>query len=96
MPGRRAAVVTAGVNDGVLALEVRDDGVGGADPNGHGLVGIADRVEALGGRLRIDSPRGGGTVAGRRAAGSVTRSADRLIRAGDCQAARPAAGQSSS
>ncbi len=45
-----------------LAVEVRDDGAGGADPEGHGLVGVADRVAALGGTPRIDSPRGGGTV----------------------------------
>jgi signal transduction histidine kinase len=56
------ATVTATVDDGVLALEVRDDGVGGADPEGHGLVGVADRVQALGGRLRIDSPDRRGTV----------------------------------
>ena len=56
------ATVRAAVDDGVLTLEVRDDGVGGADPEGHGLVGIADRVDALGGRLRIESPAGGGTV----------------------------------
>jgi signal transduction histidine kinase len=41
---------------------VRDDGIGGADPSGHGLLGIGDRAAALGGRLRIDSPRGAGTV----------------------------------
>jgi signal transduction histidine kinase len=41
---------------------VRDDGVGGAKPDGHGLMGIADRVDALGGRLRIDSTDGDGTV----------------------------------
>lgn len=56
------AQVTAVVDDGTLSLEVRDDGVGGADPEGHGLVGLSDRVAALGGRLRIDSPDGGGTV----------------------------------
>jgi signal transduction histidine kinase len=56
------AEVSASVDDGALRLEVRDDGVGGADPEGHGLLGIGDRVAALGGRLRIDSPRGGGTV----------------------------------
>ena len=56
------AEVTAAVDDGTLRLEVRDDGIGGADPEGHGLLGIGDRVAALGGRLRIDSPRGGGTV----------------------------------
>jgi signal transduction histidine kinase len=57
-----AAEVTAAVADGVLRLEIRDDGVGGADPDGHGLVGISDRVAALEGRLRIESPRGAGTV----------------------------------
>jgi signal transduction histidine kinase len=36
--------------------------VGGANPEGHGLLGIADRVDALGGHLRIESPEGGGTV----------------------------------
>ena len=56
------ADVTAAIGDGTLRIEVRDDGVGGADPDGHGLLGLADRVAALGGRLRIDSPGGGGTV----------------------------------
>jgi signal transduction histidine kinase/PAS domain-containing protein len=56
------AEVTACVRDGVLCLEIRDDGIGGADPNGSGLVGIEDRVRALGGRLSIKSPAGGGTV----------------------------------
>jgi GAF domain-containing protein len=56
------ARVTAAVHKGALSLEVRDDGVGGADPEGHGLVGLGDRVAALGGRLRIDSPHGAGTV----------------------------------
>jgi len=45
-----------------LVTEVSDDGRGGADAaNGTGLRGLADRVEALGGRVRIDSPPGGGT-----------------------------------
>jgi signal transduction histidine kinase len=43
-------------------VEVVDDGIGGADTElGTGLRGLADRVEALGGRLRVWSPRGGGT-----------------------------------
>jgi signal transduction histidine kinase len=43
-------------------LEVADDGAGGADPaGGSGLRGLADRVEALGGRLEIESPPGAGT-----------------------------------
>ena len=60
--GAASAVVKAGVEDGALHLEVRDDGVGGADPGGHGLIGIADRATALGGRLHVESPAGGGTV----------------------------------
>jgi signal transduction histidine kinase len=56
------AVVKARVEGGVLVLEVRDDGVGEADPAGHGLVGIADRVDALGGWLSIASAKGEGTA----------------------------------
>jgi signal transduction histidine kinase len=48
--------------NGHLAVRVSDDGVGGADPaSGTGLRGLSDRVEALHGRLLVDSPRGGGT-----------------------------------
>src|SRR5215211_4898717 len=48
--------------NGQLVVEVVDDGVGGADTeHGSGLRGLADRVEALGGRLRIWTPRDGGT-----------------------------------
>ena len=48
--------------DGIVTIEVDDDGVGGADASGgSGLVGLRDRIEALGGRLRLDSPPGGGT-----------------------------------
>jgi signal transduction histidine kinase len=56
------AEIKASVDDGALRLEVRDDGVGGADPTGHGLVGLVDRVNALGGRLSVESPVGRGTV----------------------------------
>jgi signal transduction histidine kinase len=48
--------------NGHLVVRISDDGVGGADPSaGTGLRGLSDRVEALHGRLRVDSPRGGGT-----------------------------------
>jgi glucose-6-phosphate-specific signal transduction histidine kinase len=47
--------------DSTPAGEVRDDGVGGARPEGGGLRGLADRIDAFGGRLQIDSPRAGGT-----------------------------------
>jgi signal transduction histidine kinase len=57
---RVAAEVTAG--DAVLRVEVTDDGVGGADPTrGTGLRGLADRIEALGGTLTVESPPGEGT-----------------------------------
>jgi signal transduction histidine kinase/CHASE3 domain sensor protein len=56
------AEVRASVKDGMLQVEVRDDGIGGADPGGHGLVGMGDRVTVLGGRLEIESPAGGGTL----------------------------------
>ena len=49
--------------DGAARMIVSDDGVGGADPaGGSGLRGLADRVEALDGRLTIDSPPGAGTT----------------------------------
>jgi len=48
--------------DGRVKVEVEDDGLGGADPaGGTGLRGLADRVEALGGILHVESPTGGGT-----------------------------------
>ena len=47
---------------GVLRVEVADDGGGGAEPaRGSGLLGLADRVEALGGTLSVESPLGEGT-----------------------------------
>jgi signal transduction histidine kinase len=62
----RASAVTVAVEvdaaDAVLRVAVRDDGAGGADSTrGTGLVGLKDRVEALGGRIFLDSPRGAGT-----------------------------------
>jgi signal transduction histidine kinase len=59
-----ATVATVSVEreNGVLIVEIVDDGVGGADSeSGTGLRGLADRVEALGGRLRVWTPPGGGT-----------------------------------
>jgi signal transduction histidine kinase len=54
--------VSLAARDGGLLLSVRDDGVGGADPGrGSGLAGLADRVEALGGSIRVHSPVGAGT-----------------------------------
>jgi PAS domain S-box-containing protein len=60
--GAGRAAVMARIEDGTLVVEVRDDGAGGARPEGTGLVGLADRLAALDGRLAVDSPAGGGTV----------------------------------
>jgi signal transduction histidine kinase len=50
-------------NDVMLRLAIGDDGIGGADPGrGSGLLGLSDRVEALGGTLECTSPVGNGTM----------------------------------
>jgi signal transduction histidine kinase len=65
--GKYAEATTASLRlsrrAGGVAIEIADDGVGGADAaHGSGLHGLADRVEALNGRLLVTSPAGGGTV----------------------------------
>jgi signal transduction histidine kinase len=61
--GASHVTVTVTATDGRLRVAIRDDGSGGADPaGGTGLRGLTDRVAALGGRLRVDSPPGGGTT----------------------------------
>ena len=56
------ATVVVERSDVHVTVAVADDGVGGADPDkGTGLLGLSDRIEALGGRLEIDSPPGRGT-----------------------------------
>jgi signal transduction histidine kinase len=58
---RMVSLLVTQVGDG-LRVEVSDDGIGGADmSHGSGLRGLADRVEALGGRLDVESPGGKGT-----------------------------------
>jgi signal transduction histidine kinase len=58
-----SARVAVTVDDGLVRVEVTDDGVGGAEAaTGSGLRGLADRAEALGGALAVESPSGGGTV----------------------------------
>jgi signal transduction histidine kinase len=60
----QASVVRVAVDQshGTLRLSIRDDGIGGADPSrGSGLVGLRDRVEALGGTIAIESPASAGT-----------------------------------
>jgi signal transduction histidine kinase len=56
------AAVTSRVADGALVVQVRDDGVGGARPDGSGLLGLRDRLAVLDGQLRVESPAHGGTL----------------------------------
>ena len=58
-----SASVELSLEEDRLRVQVRDDGVGGADPStGTGLRGLRDRVDALDGELAVDSPPGGGTT----------------------------------
>jgi signal transduction histidine kinase len=59
--GATSASVKSWVDDGSLRVVVEDDGVGGADARGGGLLGLADRVAAFEGQFEIVSPQGGGT-----------------------------------
>jgi signal transduction histidine kinase len=54
--------VRIGSTDDAITVTVRDDGRGGVDASGSGITGLADRVAARGGRLRVDSPPGAGTT----------------------------------
>jgi signal transduction histidine kinase len=61
----RASVVRVdvGVRGRALRVEVKDDGIGGADPaRGSGLLGLKDRAEAFGGSMSVESPPGEGTL----------------------------------
>ncbi|WP_210574110.1 sensor histidine kinase [Streptomyces sp. GESEQ-4] len=57
-----AVSVRVGLRGGMLAVQVQDDGKGGANPAGGGLSGLRSRVAALDGALRVDSPEGGPTT----------------------------------
>jgi signal transduction histidine kinase len=58
----RTAGRTAGRTGGLMTVRVSDDGIGGADPHGSGLIGLARRVTALDGDFQVSSPPGGPTV----------------------------------
>jgi signal transduction histidine kinase len=58
----RRAVVSARVESSTLRVQVRDDGVGGAQPHGSGLLGLADRLACVDGQLRVETPADGGTL----------------------------------
>jgi PAS domain S-box-containing protein len=60
--GAQHATVTARVDDDTVRVEVRDDGVGGARPDGTGLLGLADRLAAANGHFSVDSPAECGTL----------------------------------
>jgi signal transduction histidine kinase len=58
-----ASVVVEGHGyPGALNVVVSDDGIGGADPRGAGLSGLADRVSGVDGTLSVESPSGGPTI----------------------------------
>jgi signal transduction histidine kinase len=58
-----SARVEVAIEDGAVVAEVADDGVGGADTGaGSGLRGLADRLDAIGGTLSVESPPGAGTT----------------------------------
>jgi signal transduction histidine kinase len=59
----QVADVTVTASGGALQVDVRDGGRGGANPaEGTGLIGLKDRVEAVGGTMRLTSPEGAGTL----------------------------------
>jgi signal transduction histidine kinase len=78
--GASSARLVVEQRDAQLHLSICDDGIGGTDPaRGSGLIGLSDRVQALGGSIEISSPRGAGTailVGTSAAARPTTRSTD--------------------
>ncbi|MFJ6615924.1 sensor histidine kinase [Streptomyces sp. NPDC091289] len=60
--GAKTAAVRGRYHSDLLVLDIKDDGRGGLDPAGSGVTGLADRVTALDGRMRVSSPSGGPTL----------------------------------
>jgi signal transduction histidine kinase len=85
--------VRGGRRDGELALEITDDGVGGADPRrGTGLIGLKDRVDTLGGTISFASPAGAGTTIRVKLPASLRDAEDPPIARSDDAASVPASG----
>jgi signal transduction histidine kinase len=82
--------VSLRVEEGTVCLAIRDDGVGGADPTrGSGLIGLRDRIEALGGTIEIDSPAGEGTRIDARIPIVMNRAPDAAVGTGRLRPAAP-------
>jgi PAS domain S-box-containing protein len=82
-----------GLRDGAIDFEIKDDGVGGADPRrGTGMIGLKDRVETLGGTISFASPAGAGTTIRVTLPASPRDEEDLLLRGSDEVAAAPASG----
>jgi signal transduction histidine kinase len=87
-----SVTVHGGRHDGGIEVEIRDDGIGGADPRrGTGLIGLKDRVDTLGGTISFASPAGAGTVIRVKLPVSVRdREEQALSRPGTAESAPPA------
>jgi signal transduction histidine kinase len=57
-----SVTVVIGKGEGLVRAMISDDGIGGADPGRPGLAGLAERMAMLGGRLRVESQPGAGTI----------------------------------
>jgi signal transduction histidine kinase len=83
--------VRGGLRDGAIEFEIKDDGVGGADPRrGTGMIGLKDRVETLGGTISFASSAGAGTTIHVSLPASPGDEEDLLLRGSDEDASAPA------
>ena len=88
-----AVAVRGGLRDGAIEFEIKDDGVGGADPRrGTGMIGLKDRVDTLGGTISFASPAGAGTTIRVRLPTTPSDGKDPILRRSDEAASAPASG----
>ena len=88
-----AVEVRGGERDGKLVLDIRDNGVGGADPRrGSGMIGLKDRVDTLGGTISFASPAGAGTAVHLSLPADLQPKEEGLVGGSDGAAAAPASG----